>query len=77
MRDRDGNGRILGEARVQLAAELRAAYEQGAGIRALAETTGRSYGFVRDALNAAGATLRPRGRPQHATALRSTGSPDA
>ncbi len=77
MCDRDGNGRILGEARVQLAAELRAAYEQGAGIRALAETTGLSYGFVRDALKAAGVTLRPRGRPHSATEPRSTGSPDA
>ncbi len=62
MSARDGSGRIVGEARVQLAAELRAAYEQGVGIRALAESTGLSYGFVRDALKAAGATLRPRGR---------------
>jgi len=61
MSARDGSGRIVG-ARVQLAAELRAAYEQGTGIRALAETTGLSYGFVRDALKAAGVTLRPRGR---------------
>jgi len=75
VRDRDGNGRILGEARVQLAAELRAAYEQGASIRALAETTDLSYGFVRDALKAAGATLRPRGHPHHATEPRATGMP--
>ena len=75
MRNRDGNGRILGEARVQLVAELRAAYEQGAGISALAETTGLSYGFVRDALKAAGATLRPRGRPYSATEPHSTGMP--
>jgi len=75
VRERDGDGCILGEARVQLAAELRAAYEQGASIRALAETTGLSYGFVRDALKAAGATLRPRGRPYPATESRSTTMP--
>jgi len=55
--------RIVGEARVQLAIDLRARYEQGAGIRALAEDTGLSYGFVRETLKAARATLRPRGRP--------------
>ncbi len=62
MREQGGNTRIAGEARAQLVTDLRARYEQGVGIRALAESTGLSYGFVRDALKAAGATLRPRGR---------------
>ena len=38
--------RITGQSRDKLAADLRREYENGASIRALAEQTGRSYGFV-------------------------------
>lgn len=54
--------RIAGERRAQLATDLKTQYEQGASIRALAETTGRSYGFVHQVLGEAEATLRGRGR---------------
>lgn len=47
--------------RVQLAAELRARYESGASIRALAESTGLAYGTVRRLLIEANAPLRARG----------------
>ncbi|WEP00044.1 helix-turn-helix domain-containing protein [Streptomyces sp. FXJ1.172] len=53
--------RITGEARDRLASELKKAYEGGASIRALAEDTGRSYGFVHRILTEAGVSLRNRG----------------
>lgn len=54
--------RIAGEPRAQLATDLKVQYERGASIRSLAETTGRSYGFVHQVLNEAEAALRGRGR---------------
>jgi predicted transcriptional regulator len=57
-----GKGRrVTGSERDKLAAELRKKYEGGASIRALAEATGRSYGFVHRMLSESGATLRGRG----------------
>ncbi|MGW6145148.1 helix-turn-helix domain-containing protein [Streptomyces sp. NPDC055140] len=53
--------RITGEARDKIANELKKAYEGGASIRALAQDTGRSYGFVHRILTEAGVTLRGRG----------------
>lgn len=53
--------RITGETRAQLASELRSQYEKGASIRALAETTGRSYGFVHRVLSESEVPLRGRG----------------
>lgn len=53
--------RIRGGARDKLRAELRKKYEKGASIRALAESTGRSYGFIHQVLSEAGVTLRSRG----------------
>ena len=53
--------RITGETRAQLATELRSQYEKGASIRALAETTGRSYGFVHRVLSESEVPLRGRG----------------
>lgn len=52
---------IAPRERKRLAADLRRAYEQGASIRALAKTCGRSYGFVTQLLKEAGTTMRPRG----------------
>jgi hypothetical protein len=53
--------RVTGAAREKLAAELKKKYDSGASIRALAEETGRSYGFVHRMLSESGVTLRGRG----------------
>lgn len=53
--------RIMGAQRDKLATDLKKKYEKGASIRALAEQTGRSYGFVHGVLSDAGVTLRGRG----------------
>ena len=53
--------RVTGVAREKLAAELKKKYDSGASIRALAEETGRSYGFVHRMLSESGVTLRGRG----------------
>ncbi|KUJ40925.1 transcriptional regulator [Streptomyces rimosus subsp. rimosus] len=45
----------------ELAADLKEKYDSGASIRALAEETGRSYGFVHRVLSESGVTLRGRG----------------
>jgi predicted transcriptional regulator len=53
--------RITGVARDKLGLELTKKYEKGASIRALAESTGRSYGFIHRVLSESGVTLRSRG----------------
>src|SRR5690606_39499428 len=53
--------RITGNTREKLAADLKKKYEKGASIRALAEATGRSYGFVHRVLSESGVQLRGRG----------------
>jgi hypothetical protein len=53
--------RVTGSDRDKLAAELRKKYDSGQSIRALAEATGRSYGFVHRILSESGTTLRGRG----------------
>ena len=53
--------RITGTQRDKLATDLKKKYEKGASIRALAESTGRSYGFVHRVLSETGVTLRGRG----------------
>ena len=53
--------RITGADRTKLASELSKKYQGGASIRALAEETGRSYGFVHRILSESGTTLRGRG----------------
>ena len=53
--------RITGVERDKLASDLRKRYEKGQSIRVLAETSGRSYGFVHRILSESGATLRGRG----------------
>jgi Helix-turn-helix domain len=57
-----GKGRrVTGAERDKLAVELKKKYESGTSIRTLAESTGRSYGFVHRVLSESGATLRGRG----------------
>ena len=53
--------RVTGSAREKLTADLRKKYEKGQSIRALADGTGRSYGFVHRLLVDADVPLRGRG----------------
>jgi hypothetical protein len=53
--------RVTGAAREQLATDLKSKYESGESIRALAQETGRSYGFVHRMLSESGVALRGRG----------------
>jgi predicted transcriptional regulator len=53
--------RITGHNRETLARDLKKRYEKGASIRSLAESTGRSYGFVHRVLCESGVQLRGRG----------------
>src|SRR3954452_1532753 len=53
--------RITGADRAKLAGELTKKYSNGASIRALAEETGRSYGFVHRILTENDVSLRSRG----------------
>ena len=53
--------RVTGDARSQLAIDLKTKYEAGESIRALAQSTGRSYGFVHRVLTESGVQLRQRG----------------
>jgi hypothetical protein len=57
-----GKGRrVSGGERDKLTADLKKKYAAGASIRDLAESTGRSYGFVHRILTDAGTPLRGRG----------------
>ncbi|GAA4657599.1 helix-turn-helix domain-containing protein [Kineococcus glutinatus] len=53
--------RLTGVERETLAAELSRGYAEGKSIRALAEETGRSYGFVHRILSESEVSLRSRG----------------
>lgn len=53
--------RITGTDRTKLANDLKKRYAAGESIRALAASTGRSYGFVHRILSESGTTLRGRG----------------
>lgn len=53
--------RVTGDERSRLATDLRKRYETGDSIRALAESTGRSYGFIHRILSESGTPLRGRG----------------
>jgi hypothetical protein len=53
--------RITGTDRSKLAGELTRKYTSGSSIRALAEETGRSYGFVHRILTENDVSLRGRG----------------
>lgn len=58
MADMKKGARITGAQRDRLANDLKKKYEKGASIRSLAESTGRSYGFVHRVLSEAGVALR-------------------
>ncbi|PZS19709.1 MAG: transcriptional regulator [Pseudonocardiales bacterium] len=61
MPDLNKHSRITGDARDKLAKDLAKKYEKGTSIRDLAESIGRSYGFVHRVLSESGVTLRSRG----------------
>jgi Helix-turn-helix domain len=61
---------ITGRARTALAATLARNYENGASIRALAESTGRSYGFIHRLLTESGVALRAHGGATRTTTKR-------
>ena len=53
--------RITGVARVKLTGQVRRRYEKGEPIRAIADSVGRSYGFIHRLLLDDGVELRARG----------------
>jgi len=53
--------RVTGPERDELSTDLRSKYERGSSIRELAQSTGRSYGFVHRMLSESGVDLRGRG----------------
>jgi Helix-turn-helix domain len=53
--------RVTGADRTKLATELQKRYSDGESIRALAASTGRSYGFIHRILAESGVALRSRG----------------
>jgi Helix-turn-helix domain len=53
--------RVTGQDRYKLATDLKRRYDAGESIRALAVSTGRSYGFVHRILTETGVALRGRG----------------
>lgn len=55
------HSRVTGAARDEVAKELVRRYDNGASIRALAGSIGRSYGFVHRVLTQSGVMLRARG----------------
>jgi hypothetical protein len=57
--------RKLDKGRDELLHELRNAYEDGASIRKLVASTGRSYGSIHSMLRESGTTMRSRGGPNH------------
>ncbi len=61
MTDVKKGSRVTGEDRTSLATDLTKRYDGGESIRALAESSGRSYGFVHRILSESGTSLRGRG----------------
>lgn len=57
----DRGRRVVGSERQSLAKDLVKRYTSGESIRALAASTGRSYGFVHRVLTESGVQLRQRG----------------
>jgi hypothetical protein len=61
--------RITGKARTALAAEVKRQYAKGIAIRTLAQTYGRSYGFIHTLLTESDVAIRSRGG-RHALAAK-------
>ena len=61
MADLRKGSRVTGAERDQQATDLKKRYDGGASIRSLAESTGRSYGFIHRILSDSGTAMRNRG----------------
>ena len=61
MADPRKGSRVTGAERDQQAADLKKRYNGGESIRSLAESTGRSYGFIHRILSESGTAMRDRG----------------
>ncbi|MDQ1719117.1 MAG: hypothetical protein QOH56_1712 [Pseudonocardiales bacterium] len=61
MTDLKKGARITGPDRSKLASEVRRQYEKGRSIRELADSHGRSYGFIHRLLSENEVALRGRG----------------
>lgn len=66
------SARITGAERTQLASDLWQRYNNGASIRTLAKSVGKSYGFVHRLLTECGGPLRPRGGSHSGRRLEAT-----
>ena len=64
--------RITGTDRQQLAVQLGQRYAGGESIRAIAENTGRSFGFVHGLVKESGVTIRGRGGATRGAAATAT-----
>ena len=64
--------RVTGADRSKLATDLKKLYDGGESIRALANATGRSYGFIHRILTETGVTLRGRGGATRGRAIASS-----
>ncbi len=69
--------RVTGTERAELAAALGRRYAAGESVRALAQDTGRSFGFVHGLLTEAGVALRARGGPTRGVAATAARTPAA
>ena len=61
MADLKKGSRVTGAERDKVAADLKKRYDGGESIRSLAESTGRSYGFIHRILSDSGTAMRNRG----------------
>ncbi|MFI5859349.1 helix-turn-helix domain-containing protein [Streptomyces parvulus] len=66
--------RLKGARQDAVTTELRKRYEAGASIRALAEESGRSYGYVHARLYVSGVSFRSRGGNRWRSSRRPRGS---
>jgi hypothetical protein len=64
--------RVTGADRSKLATDLKKRYDGGESIRALANATGRSYGFIHRILTETGVSLRGRGGATRGRAIASS-----
>lgn len=64
--------RVTGSERDKLATDLKKRYDAGESIRALANATGRSYGFIHRILTETGVALRGRGGATRSKAVASS-----
>jgi hypothetical protein len=55
------SAKVVGKVRSSVADQFRKRYTKGASIREIAQSSGRSYGFVQRVLMESGVTMRGRG----------------